>query len=387
MSRLSELGPLPNIDLSVDERLLPEITGEVVKLINRHTNPKLRDPENETIPTVDYYIEKANLWTPAMMLPWSLGENYPKDEIWTPEDSPMPEVVRTAFIIGLLTEDNLPWYTQTIEEKFGKDDALKFWNRIWVAEEGRHSEVMRNYMSLAHIVDPVQLERDRMAQVVGAKTPHPPTVAEAMVYVTLQELATRISHQNTSHLIGETEASDNDLFPLNQHRNALANMDPEIVRGMQPEERDAYARQVGRAIMNRVAGDENKHFAFYGDSTSAAKEVDPSTIVLAIERQVRGFQMPGEGIRNFLEQAFELSEAGVYDLPIHINQIVKPVVLGRWGLKGMVGLSDAAEKSRERTIKFIDIVSSKAKRFEEQRASRRDKHPEAIWVGKHRQAA
>jgi acyl-[acyl-carrier-protein] desaturase len=91
------------------------------------------------------------------------------------------------------------------------------------------------------------------------------------VYVTLQEMATRISHRNTGRLLADKR---------------------------------------GYEIMARVAGDEQLHHVFYRDTASAMLEVDPSTVVLAIERNVKGFEMPGTGIPDFASHAKAIAEAG-----------------------------------------------------------------------------
>ena len=47
--------------------------------------------------------------------------------------------------------------------------------------------------------------------------------------------------------------------------------------------------------------DENHHFLFYRDMAKAAMEIDPNQAVEAMERQIIGFAMPGEGIPDFAE--------------------------------------------------------------------------------------
>jgi acyl-[acyl-carrier-protein] desaturase len=389
-AELTPLSELPAITPEEDARVLAEATEVVVPLINRHINPdRFKDPElRDEFPTVTTYMgDNSNLWTPAMYVPWSAGENFPEDYKWTPEDSPMPLAARTSLWIGLLTEDDLPWFTEAIERNFGSNEALGFWNRVWTAEEGRHSEVMRGYMTVGRVVDPIQLEMARVRQVVTAEVPDPPSVMEAAVYVTIQELATRISHQNTGKLISDTAEADSDLFPLNGDRTALANVEPVAVQGLEPEEREAYLRNVGRAIMTRVAGDENKHFAFYSDLVGdGALQTDPSLVVRAIERQIRGFQMPGVGIENFWGHAAVIADAGVYDLRIHHDKILRPI-LKRWGFESIDGLDDEAEKSRERTLRFMDGLDEAAANFEEKREEKRaaalaTNDAEEIWVGK-----
>jgi acyl-[acyl-carrier protein] desaturase len=379
-----ELGPAAEIDPESDEQLLSQLTDTVIPLINRHINPKTDPNLLGEMPSVDDYLNvRANLWTPALMIPWSIGENYPRDYVWSEEDSPLPKAARSALIVGLLTEDNLPWYAETIDRKFGTNPALNFWNRLWVSEEDRHSEVMRTYMSVGKLVDPVQLDTDRIAQMMHAQVPDPPSIIEALVYVSLQELATRISHMNTGKLVADTEIADSELFPLNESRTALANIDHVDVGRLEPEERAAYIRNVGRTIMTRVAADENRHYAFYRDIiTKGAIEADPSTVVKAIERQVRGFQMPGTGIRGFWEHAKVIAMSGVYDLDIHSRQIIEPVVAKHWDLENLTGLDDDAERSRERTLAFMSGLAVEAQKFVDKREQKREQHPDQNWVGK-----
>ena len=48
--------------------------------------------------------------------------------------------------------------------------------------------VIRDYVTVTRALDPVELERARMHQVALGEVPQPTTVADALVYVTLQEL-------------------------------------------------------------------------------------------------------------------------------------------------------------------------------------------------------
>src|ERR1044072_3060744 len=111
-------------------------------------------------------------------------------EEWAPEDFPLPEAVRDALFVNLLTEDNLPYYFHTIDNVFGRG-VWGEWIRRWAAEEQRHSIVIRDYLMVTRALDPVELERGRMAQVAGAVVPEPDTPEDTLVYVALQELATR----------------------------------------------------------------------------------------------------------------------------------------------------------------------------------------------------
>jgi acyl-[acyl-carrier-protein] desaturase len=103
--------------------------------------------------------------------------------------------------------------------------------------------------------------------------------------------------------------------------------------------------------MSRVGNDENLHYLFYRDLTAAALEVDPSSTVIGIERAVRTFSMPGLGIPDFERLSKEIAKAGIYDLQIHHDQILEPVIMRHWKLESVKGLSDEAEEARDSLFK------------------------------------
>jgi acyl-[acyl-carrier-protein] desaturase len=279
---------------------------------------------------VERHLSNAKEWFPHEMVPWSRGRDFEPGVDWEPSEAPMDEAVRSALFVNLLTEDNLPHYFNTIDALFGPDDAWGAWSKRWTAEEGRHSIVIRDYLTVTRSVDPVALERGRMAQITSAAVPQPASVVDGLVYVTLQELATRISHRNTGRLLAD---------------------------------------RTGYEIMARVAGDEQLHHVFYRDATTAALEIDPSGVVRAIERQVVGFDMPGTGIANFASHAKAIAKAGIYDFAAHHDHILQPVVIGHWKLETIEGLDADAEAARERTLRHIERVGKAGRRS----AARREK--------------
>ncbi|MEY2460009.1 MAG: acyl-[acyl-carrier-protein] desaturase [Acidimicrobiaceae bacterium] len=278
----------------------------------------------------DRHDAAAKEWFPHEMVPWSRGRDFAANERWDPDEVPMPDGVRSALFVNLLTEDNLPYYFRTIERMFGADSIWGVWVRRWTAEEGRHSIVIRDYLTVTRAVDPIALERARMHQVSTGITPEPGTPADGLAYVALQELATRIAHRNTGKLLED---------------------------------------RLGYEVMARVASDENLHFLFYRDLVTAALEVDPSTTVIALERQVRDFEMPGTGIVDFADHASAIAKAGIYDLQLHHEQILVPVVLRHWGVESLEGLTPEAEEARAKLVHFIDRVGRIGRRL----ASRRER--------------
>jgi acyl-[acyl-carrier-protein] desaturase len=287
----------------------------------------------ELEPTVarlfDRHLAQAREWFPHQLVPWGRGQDFEPGWEWSPDEAALPEAVRSSLFVNLLTEDNLPYYFRTIEAMFGRDSAWGEWSRRWTAEEGRHSIVIRDYLTVTRQIDPVALERARMAQVTCGQVPEPDLPHDGLVYVSLQELATRIAHHNTGKLLD----------------------DP-----------------VGYEVMKRVASDENRHHLFYRDATLAAVELDPSGMVLAIERQVRCFEMPGTGIVDFEQHARAIARAGIYDFQIHHDQILAPVVLRHWGVEQLTGLTDDAERARDALLSRIERIGRAGRRLARHRA-------------------
>src|SRR5262245_26309556 len=282
--------------------------------------PALLDAlEPEVARLLDRHLAAAKEWFPHEYVPWDRARSF-DDAPWQPEDSSLGEVARTALTLNLLTEDNLPYYHLALWTMFGGRGAWGEWARRWTAEEGRHSIAIRDYLVVTRAVDPVALERERMEHVSRGYYPrHLDGPLDGLVYVTLQELATRIAHRNTG---------------------AACN-DPDAER-----------------LLTRVALDENLHHVFYRDLAMAALAMDPSAMMLAIRRQTLGFAMPGLELRGFRERAITIAAAGIYDLRIHHERVLCPVLLKHWRLPEVRGLSDDAERARDEVLGFLDQLAA-----------------------------
>ena len=121
-------------------------------------------------------------------------------------------------------------------------------------------------------------------------------------------------------------------------------------------------------VMKRIASDENRHYLFYRDLCTAALERDPSTMVCAMERQVRTFEMPGTGIVDFAEHARAIARAGIYDFSVHYEQILVPVVLRHWNVEALEGLTPEAEEARDALVTRIDRIGQAGRRMANRRA-------------------
>ncbi|MFI6074770.1 acyl-ACP desaturase [Actinoplanes sp. NPDC051343] len=286
---------------------------------------------------LDRHLSLAKEWFPHEYVPWSEGRTYDGllgGEAWQDSDSKLPDVARTALIVNLLTEDNLPSYHHEIATLFGRDGAWGTWVHRWTAEEGRHGIAIRDYLTVTRAVDPVELERARMDHMsAGFSNGHPDSAMHSIAYVAFQELATRISHRNTGK----------------------ATEDP-----------------IAEQLLARVAADENLHMVFYRNLLGAAFELDPDSAMQAVTDVVVGFEMPGANIDGFGRKALSIALAGIYDLRQHRDEVLQPV-LRQWNVFGRTDLSGEGEKAREQLATHMDELESQAARFEQRREARRQR--------------
>jgi acyl-[acyl-carrier-protein] desaturase len=283
------------------------------------------------------HLQQATEWFPHEYVPWSQGRDFDgvlDGEAWDVSQSALSDVARTSLIVNLLTEDNLPSYHHEIALLFGRDGAWGTWVHRWTAEEGRHGIVIRDYLLATRAVDPIALERARMVHMAaGYTSDNSGELLHSLAYVSFQELATRISHRNTGRFSG----------------------DP-----------------VCEQLLARVAQDENLHMVFYRNLLAGALELAPNETMRAIVDVVAGFQMPGYGIENFGRKAAQMAIAGIYDLRIHHNEVLAPV-LRNLRVFDVTGLSGDGERAREELAAFMSGLDANASRFEERREAKRQR--------------
>ncbi|HEY5112053.1 MAG TPA: acyl-ACP desaturase [Acidimicrobiales bacterium] len=277
--------------------LLEEIAPDVERLYNRH-------------------LEAPRLWYPHEQINWGEGENF-NDRPWAPEDYPLADGVRSSIYVNLLTEDNLPYYTDAILEHAPMGHPIRDWSCQWTMEENRHAMVMRDWVHISRCINPTLLEDGRRVQMQKGEVPHPATFAELISYVSFQERATQIAHRNTGAKLPKDD-------------------------------------KIGRNVLALIAGDETKHYLFYRDLTLAAFAIDPSTMMIAVSKQVSTFAMPGTGIPSFTRHAVRIAKEGIYGLGQYLGDVLTPV-LSLWDIEHLKGLTKEAEIAR------VDLVNVKAK--------------------------
>lgn len=291
----------------------------------------IRELEPVVAVEFDRHINTTKDWYPHEYVPWSEGRNFAgplNGDAWEAKDSKLTSIAQDSLILNLLTEDNLPSYHTEIALSMTRDGAWNSWINRWTAEEGRHSIVLRDYLMATRGVNPDELEDLRMAHMqMGYETPYEKDMLHTVSYVTFQELATRISHRNTGKISN----------------------DP-----------------ICEAMLTRVSLDENLHMLFYRNLLGAAIQLEPNAAMRAITDVLTNFQMPGAGMPGWGRKSVQIALAGIYDLQLHLEDVVNPV-LRAWDIFNLTTLTGDGELARDELALWLNAAATDVSTFVEKR--------------------
>jgi acyl-[acyl-carrier-protein] desaturase len=306
-----------------DLQLLHELEPVVEQNLNRH-------------------LSMRKDWNPHDYIPWSDGKNYYAlgGQDWDPEQSQLSEVAQVAMVLNLLTEDNLPSYHREITMNFGLDGAWGQWVNRWTVEENRHGIALRDYLVATRAIDPVELEQLRIEQMTRGFSPgqndqgeeklFATSLFDSVIYVTFQELATRVSHRNTGKACEETVADQ---------------------------------------LLQRVSADENLHMIFYRDVSAAGFDIAPNQAMASLHHVLRNFKMPGYTVPDFRRKAVVIAVGGVYDPRIHLDDVVMPV-LKKWRIFERGDFTGEAARMRDDLGLLVEELTETCVKFEEAKQRR-----------------
>ncbi|HUO40157.1 MAG TPA: acyl-ACP desaturase [Mycobacterium sp.] len=307
-----------------DLQLLHELEPVVEQHLNRH-------------------LRMTNDWHPYEYIPWSDGKNYYAlgGQDWDPGQSQLSEVAQVAMVQNLLTEDNLPSYHREIAMNFSMDGAWGQWVNRWTAEENRHGIALRDYLVVTRAIDPVELEKLRIEQMTRGFSPgqnkqgdlFAESLFDSVIYVTFQELATRVSHRNTGRACDETVADQ---------------------------------------LLGRISADENLHMIFYRDVSEAGMDIAPNQAMKGLHRVLRNFKMPGFTVPEFRRKAVIIAVGGVYDPRIHLNDVVMPV-LKKWRIFEREDFTGEAARMRDDLAVLIEELEEACEKFDVAKQRRLDR--------------
>ena len=179
-------------------------------------------------------------------------------------------VPKSFFIVligNMVTEEALPNY-KTVLDKIaatgnitGADTSpWARWSCGWTAEEDRHGNVLRDYLSYTGKADMVEVDKSILSLLRNGFDPRVGRDPyKLFIYTSFQERATKISHKNTGSRAG------------------------------------AYGDPVLEQICTAISGDESRHETFYKNMMGLIFEHDPHGAMLAYERLLKSqVVMPAE---------------------------------------------------------------------------------------------
>jgi acyl-[acyl-carrier-protein] desaturase len=168
---------------------------------------------------------------------------------------------------------------------------------------------------------------------------------DSVIYVTFQELATRVSHRNTGRACNETIADQ---------------------------------------LLARVSADENLHQIFYRDVSEAGFEIAPDQAMHSLHRVLRNFKMPGFTVPEFRRKAVIIAVGGVYDPRIHLEDVVMPV-LKKWRIFERDDFTGEAARMRDDLAKLVEELEEACEKFEvakQRRAEREARKAEKLTASR-----
>lgn len=274
--------------LLTDRELLDSLADEVELNLHRH-------------------VAAADEWQPHDYVPWDDGRNFAflGGEDWDPAQSSLGEVTALALTVSVLIADNLPSYHRELGKYLRKGPWWR-WVGRWTAEENRHEILIRNYLMVTRAVDPVDLERARMAHMTAGFRRPPLHLLDVLANAAFEEKASAVRH----------------------HTIAAMDENPMVT-----------------AIAERIAADDELQSVFFAELVSAAFALVPDQTMRAVADRVAAFEVPRVDLPDGRSSDAVLAEAGIYDRAAENEKVLAPL-LRTWNVFGRTDLGDAGEQAR-----------------------------------------
>ncbi|MGW0245287.1 acyl-ACP desaturase [Nocardia goodfellowii] len=272
-----------------DRELLEALSDEVELELHRH-------------------IERADGWQPHDYVPYDDGRNFGflGGIDWEPDQSELSEVAKLALTVSVLIADNLPSYHREIG-KYLRMGAWWRWVGRWTAEENRHEIMLRNYLMVTRSVDPIELERLRMAHMTTGFRRPAMHLLDVLANCAFEEIASAIRHRNIAAL----------------QENSMVT-----------------------AMAERIAIDDELQAAFFAHLVDAAFQHAPDQAMRAIADRVAGFTVPTVALPDGRSSDELLAEAGIYD-PAKEGELVFGPLLRKWNVFERTDLGEEGERARD----------------------------------------
>jgi len=291
----------------------------------------LKDLEQKVHDLMEAHERKRTLWFPSDLL----GAEPEQDRLeWLrklrEQARGIPDNARAALALNTLTEEGLPHFHRLLAVHLGDDSFWRKWNNLWTAEEDRHGQVLHDYTRDTELFDQRTLEVmqfDYLKEGFHPGWDYDPY--RVFVYTTLQERATQYSHGATGRIVAE------------------------------------YEPGLGK-ILQEVAQDEARHFAFYRKVFAEILKRDPDQALESAAHIMPGIEMPGHTMPGFKDLADVIRRTGIYG-PRDYLKIVQEQIR-TWGIDHITGLSEMGRKAQEKILgipsrleRIADLIETRSR--------------------------
>lgn len=296
----------------------------------------LRNLEPFVREQIGLHLARRKLWFPNEHMPADAALDAAHDaELLKIRDAArgLPDSVRVALALNLMTEEGLPHFHRLIAVHMGNESPWSTWNNLWTAEEDRHGCALRDYVRDARIFDMGALEKLQYAYIESGFNPDwQQDPYRLLAYTSMQEKATQVAHSNTGRTCGKYE--------------------PKIQR-----------------VLAHIAGDESKHYAFYRAGFGEVLRLDPDRALYSLLKVMPALAMPGHSMPGYEHMADVVRRAGIYG-PRDYQRIVEEL-LEHWGIGKLSGLSAEGRQSQEKLMKIPSRLARMADYLEAKATGKR----------------
>jgi acyl-[acyl-carrier protein] desaturase len=287
----------------------------------------LRDLEAKVGEMMEAHVRKRNLWFPTELLGAKPGECQDEHVVQLRKRAEgIPDSARVALALNTVTEEGLPHFHRLLAIHLGEDSHWRRWNNMWTAEEDRHGAVLHDYLRDTRLLNQLRMETMQYAYLEAGF--HPQWDLDpyrVFVYTTLQERATQQSHSETGRVVAEYE-------PL------LAD------------------------VLDNVAMDEARHFAFYRSVMEEILKRDPDEALHSASMIMPSIEMPGYTMPGFRDLADVIRRAGIYG-PRDYLRIVQDQIQ-YWRIETLTGLGELGRRAQEKILGIPDRLRRIAEHIE-----------------------
>lgn len=284
--------------------------------------PQINPHQHEVLTSLDDVIRnltrvhksrKGVLWMPSELV---REDHMPPD---------LPPGIIAMLVLNMITEDGLPYFFGLLTHHLGPEKAIGEWTRVWTAEENRHGAALQYYMKLLlpnhQMVGVERLEHQYMEKGFWPNWEGEPY--QLLAYVVIQEMATQISHSNIAR-----QAKENDHTLM--------------------------------SLLGKIAGEEGAHHTFYLNLFRHILRTDSTGAVLAFQKALRKFSMPGQGVEGFGDLAYLQEKKGVFgasEFALIVDKVTE-----RLELESLGDLTPADEEARDAICKYSGTLRKVAMR-------------------------